>query len=101
LKKIFHILFNKYTITLVAFAVWMFFFDSSSVLSRMKHRDKLNDLRQEKRFYIDEIKKDSLLSQKLLTDSAAMEKFAREHYLMKKDKEDVFLIIDTTADRHP
>jgi hypothetical protein len=100
-KKVLRILFNKYTITLLAFAVWMFFFDSSSVLNRLKHREKLNDLKQEKQFFIEEIRQDSLLSQKLLTDSAAMEKFAREHYLMKKDKEDVFLIVDTTADRHP
>ena len=30
----------------------------------------------------------------------AIEKFARENYLMKKEKEDVFLVVDTTGDRH-
>jgi hypothetical protein len=99
-KKILRIIINKYTITLVAFAVWMVFFDSSSVLNRMKYRDKLNSLKQEKYFYLEEIKKDSILSQKLLSDTSEIEKFARENYLMKKEKEDVFLVIDTTADRH-
>ncbi len=98
--KIFRILINKYTITLLLFAVWMVFFDSSSVLNRMKYREKLNSLKQEKHFYLEEIKKDSILSQKLLSDTTEIEKFARENYLMKKEKEDVFLVIDTTADRH-
>jgi cell division protein FtsB len=98
--KVFRLFINKYTITLVVFGVWMVFFDSSSVLNRMKYREKLNTLKQEKHFYLEEIKKDSILSQKLLSDSAEIEKFARESYLMKKEKEDVFLVIDTTADRH-
>jgi len=78
----------------------MVFFDSSSVLNRMKYREKLNSLKQEKHFFLEEIKKDSILSQKLLLDTSEIEKFARENYLMKKEKEDVFLVIDTTADRH-
>ncbi len=101
IKKVLKIFFNKYTITLVLFGVWMVFFDSSSVLNRMKYREKLNNLKQEKHFYLEEIKQDSILSQKLLSDSTEIEKFARENYLMKRDKEDVFLVIDTTVDRHP
>ena len=100
MKKVLRIIINKYTITLVAFGVWMIFFDSSSVLNRMKYREKLNSLKQEKHFYLEEIKKDSILSQKLLFDTSEIEKFARENYLMKKEKEDVFLVIDTTVDRH-
>ena len=100
MKKIIKIFINKYTITLLLFVVWMVFFDSSSVLNRMKYREKLNGLKQEKHFFLEEIKKDSILSQKLLSDTAEIEKFARENYLMKKENEDVFLVIDTTADRH-
>ncbi|MCX6247917.1 MAG: hypothetical protein NTW10_09300 [Bacteroidetes bacterium] len=98
-KKAFRILVNKYTITILAFAVWMVFFDSSSILNRMRYHEKLNGLKQEKHFFLEEIKKDSLLSQKLISDSSEIEKFARENYLMKKEKEDVFLVIDTTVDR--
>ena len=101
LKKILKIFFNKYTITLLLFGVWMMFFDNSSLLNRMKYKEKLNNLKQEKRVYLNEIKNDSILTEKLLSDTLEMEKFARENYLMKKDKEDVFLVIDTTVDRHP
>ena len=100
LKKILRFFINKYSITLVAFGVWMVFFDTSSILNRMKYRDKLNSLRQEKHFFLEEIRKDSVLAQRLLTDSTEIEKYARENYLMKKEKEDVYLVIDTTVDRH-
>ena len=98
---IFHILINKYFLTTVAFVVWMVFFDSNNLLTRNKLQERLDVLNVEKQFYLQEIKKDSTLTQQLLTDSSQLEKYAREHYLMKKEKEDLFLVIDTTADQHP
>ena len=98
---IFHILINKYFLTTVAFVVWMVFFDSNNLLTRNKLQERLDELNVEKQFYLQEIKKDSTLTQQLLTDSNQLEKYAREHYLMKKEKEDLFLVIDTTADQHP
>ena len=101
LKFIFRILINKYFLTTVAFIVWMVFFDSNNLLTRNRLQEKLDGLNVEKQFYLQEIKKDSTLTYQLLNDSLQLEKFARERYLMKKGKEDVFLVIDTTADRHP
>ena len=98
---IFRILINKYFLTTVAFVVWMVFFDSNNLLTRNKLQERLDELNVEKQFYLQEIKKDSTLTQQLLTDSNQLEKYAREHYLMKKEKEDLFLVIDTTADQHP
>jgi cell division protein DivIC len=100
LKKILRFFINKYFLTTTAFIVWLVFFDSGSLLERNKLQEKLDELNLEKRFYLEEIKKDSILTRQLLNDSASLEKFARERYLMKKDKEDVYLVIDTTADRH-
>jgi cell division protein FtsB len=100
-RKLIKILLNKYFITLVAFSVWLLFFDSNSIPNRMRLQKKLNDLNQEKKFYLDEIRKDSTLTRQLLNDTAALEKFAREKYRMKKDNEDLFLIIDTAKqDQH-
>ena len=95
-RRILKILLNKYFLTLVAFSVWLLFFDSNSIPNRMRLQKRLNDLKQEKKFYMDEIRKDSTLTRQLLEDTAALEKFAREKYHMKKDNEDLFLIIDTT-----
>jgi hypothetical protein len=89
---------NKYFLTTVVFLVWLVFFDSNNILTNMRTRDKLNGLRKDKKFYIDEVKKDSILIQKLLYDTLELERYAREKYLMKKDNEDVYLVIDTTVD---
>ena len=98
LKKIAKVLINKYTLITLAFILWMVFFDSNNFFTRSKLRDKLEELQQERRFYLDEIQKDSALTMKLLTDSSELERFAREKYLMKKDNEDLFLVTDTTAE---
>ncbi|MCX6280097.1 MAG: septum formation initiator family protein [Bacteroidetes bacterium] len=100
MKKIFYVLINKYFLTTVAFVAWMVFFDSNNLLTRNKLQAKLDSLYQAKQYYLQEIRKDSALSHGLMNDSAQLEKFARERYLMKKDNEDLFLIVDTTEDPH-
>ena len=101
LRFIFRILINKFFLTTVAFIIWMVFFDSNNLLTRNRLQEKLDVLNLEKQFYIQEIRKDSILTNQLMTDSTQLEKFARERYLMKKETEDLFLVIDTTADQHP
>ena len=100
-KRILNILLNKYFLTSVAFLVWLFFFDSNNVFLRLRLKSQLKELRKEKQYYLDEISKDSILTRKLLYDTAEIERYAREKYLMKRDSEDVFLVIDTTRDLRP
>ena len=97
-NKIFRFFINKYFLTTLAFVIWLVFFDSNNIFNRLKVRDKLNELNIEKRSYLEGIKQDSILTQKLLYDTLEQEKFARERYLMKKGNEDVYLIVDTTVD---
>jgi len=47
--------------------------------------------------HLKQIKIDKEATQKLLYDSLTIEKFARETYLMKRDSEDIFLIIRDTV----
>jgi cell division protein FtsB len=95
LKKILGILLNKYFLTTVAFIVWLVFFDSNNLIMQQDLKSKLKELREEKKFYLDEIRRDSTLTVRLRTDSTELERFAREKYLMKKDNEDVYQVIDT------
>lgn len=101
LKKILNIVLNKYLLTTVAFIVWLVFFDSNNMIMQQGLKAKLQELQVEKKFYLDEIRRDSILTRHLQTDTAALEKFAREKYLMKKEGEDIYLVIDTTADPRP
>jgi uncharacterized membrane-anchored protein YhcB (DUF1043 family) len=92
-KKIIQILKNKYVLITLAFIIWLLFFDKNNMISQKKLRKNLKQLKHDKEYYKKEIQKDSISTQELLTDTSNLKKFAREKYLMKKDSEDIFLII--------
>ncbi|MEO6168000.1 MAG: septum formation initiator family protein [Chitinophagales bacterium] len=84
---------NKYLIASVAFLSWMLFFDNNDIISQVQLRMKLSEYRNKKEYYeqkISEVKKEK---QELLTNQQSLEKFAREQYMMKKDDEDLFVIV--------
>lgn len=93
-KKLASVLKNKYFIAIVAFGVWMLFFDRNSMMQRYKLNSTLDKHLQEREFYLKEIESDSISLHELSSDTANLIRFAREKYLMKKDDEDVFLIIE-------
>ncbi|MBO9571868.1 MAG: septum formation initiator family protein [Chitinophagaceae bacterium] len=84
---------NKYILTAGAFAVWMLFFDNRDVITtHFKQRSELNRLEESKTWYEKEISKTRAELEQLRSDQAILEKYAREHYRMKKDNEDLFVI---------
>jgi cell division protein FtsB len=91
------ILKNYYILATVLFVVWVGFFDNDNILSQFQARKELNALLQQKKYYTDEIQKNKDLVRSLSTDSKALERFGREKYLMKKDNEDIYLIITDTV----
>jgi cell division protein FtsB len=82
----------------VAFAVWLVFFDQNNIISQVKLSRKLKEVRQQKEYYEEEIRKNENAVKELMSDTAHLEKFAREKYLMKKDSEDVYVIEDKMPD---
>jgi len=84
---------NKYFIAGIAFLTWMLFFDRNDLMSQYEYRTQLNKLQAEKEFYLKESAKAVKDLNELSTDKSKLEKFAREKYLMKKENEDVFVII--------
>ena len=86
------ILRNKYLLAIVAFLVWMFFFDRNDVLSqfeRVRHANELKKMEEKKGLEITGTRKELDL---LKTSAQTIEKYAREKYLMKKDNEDLFIV---------
>ena len=55
---------------------------------------KLDDLKDEKLYYLEKIEEVNNDRQALLSDQQKLEKFARETYRMKKPTEDVYVIIE-------
>lgn len=97
MKRLLDLFQNKYFLSAVAFVVWMLFFDKNDMLSQYEFRTEVNKLQVEKDFYEKEtahVKKDL---DELTTDLNTAEKFAREKYFMKKDNEDVFVIVKAPA----
>ncbi|MFA8451336.1 MAG: septum formation initiator family protein [Bacteroidales bacterium] len=84
---------NRYYYTLIIGLIWMAFFDKNSLITRMQLNSEYKKSLKKKEFYQNEIKKMSSEIRKLETDIPSLEKVARERYLMKKDNEDIFLII--------
>ena len=84
---------NKYVVTLCLFAVWMIFFDQNDMISQIQLRYDLNELTTKKEYYNEQIEVSKNELEDLLTDNEKLERFAREKYLMKKDGEEIFVIV--------
>jgi cell division protein FtsB len=97
MKRLLELLRNKYFLAVVAFAVWMLFFDRNDMLSQYEYRSEVTKLQQEKDFYTKEIASVKKDLKELDSNLNTAEKFAREKYFMKKANEDVFVIVKGDA----
>jgi|TARA_B110000977_G_C11059921_1_gene485558 cell division protein DivIC len=77
----------------VLFILWMLFLDSNSFLSHRKLTQTIDQLKKDQVHYKSEIRKDSI-ALKELSSPEGLEKYAREKYHMKKENEEIFLIIE-------
>lgn len=94
LEKIPPYLKNKYSVALIVFFLWIMFFDRNRVINQIKLVSTLNGMKAEREYYLDQIQRDSMALHILESDKKELERFAREKYLMKRDNEDVYLIIN-------
>ena len=85
---------NRYVLTVLGFIIWLSFFDRNDFLTTWSYHKKLSGLRGEKEYYESEIKKYTDDLNNLMTNHANMEKYAREKYYMKKDNEDIYVIVE-------
>jgi hypothetical protein len=92
IKKLPKALRNKYLILFLFFILWIMFLDDYNLINQSKIKNTVDDLKNQREFYIREIKSDSIELYLLQNDTAEQEKFAREKFLMKKENEDIFII---------
>ena len=97
LKKLLPFLRNKYVITALAFFVWLLFFDRNDMISQAGYRKQLQKLEADKEYYVKGIEQNKKDMEELMSDPGHLETYAREHYLMKKDDEEIFLILPDSA----
>tara|TARA_Y100001933_G_C18746067_1_gene457880 strand:+ start:80 stop:394 length:315 start_codon:yes stop_codon:yes gene_type:complete len=85
---------NKYVLVGSIVFLWVAFFDSHNLVKQSKLKGEIEELEEKRNFYKTEIKKDSIALHELTTNPKTQEKFAREKYFMKKDNEDVIVILE-------
>jgi cell division protein FtsB len=92
--KIFRPFISKYLIALVAFVVWIVFFDDNNLRQHQKNLQELAQLEEQVAFYKQKIDADKRKLYELQTNDENLEKFAREQFFMKKADEDIYVIVE-------
>lgn len=92
MKYIRKIIGNKYLLTGVAFGIWMLFFDRNDIPTQISRMNELRELHNSEEQMSDRIAETEAELKSLKSSTGALEKYAREKYLMKKPNEDLFIV---------
>ena len=82
----------KYAVVCVAAVLIVGFLDENSMWNHLKNRQRIEELTEEKARYNADYERDKAQIRELDRNPKAMEKIARERYLMKADDEDIFVL---------
>lgn len=81
----------KYAITIIGFAVIIGFLDENSLVQRMQYDREIRELTHEIEKYKAEYEESTQKLNELTANPEAIERIAREKYLMKKPNEDIYI----------
>jgi cell division protein FtsB len=85
------ILGNRYILVIIFVTIWLLFLDNYSYFEHKVLDKQIEELENNKQYYMQEIRKDTTAS-KQLNNPDQIEKYAREKYYMKRDNEDIYII---------
>lgn len=66
-------------------------FDKNNLIEAWRLKQKINELEAQKDYYQNKITEDSTILENL-KDDRFLEQYAREHYLMKREDETIYLL---------
>jgi len=76
------------------FIIWIVFFDEHNFIQQLQDKKKLEHLVEQEQIMRDKLKANQQKMMELQTNQENLEKFAREQFHMKKENEDLFLVIE-------
>ena len=82
---------NIYLIITTVFLIWIFFWDSNSVIVNLKLKKEINELEKRKA----ELEKNIAIDKKIISSLEnldSLERYAREKLFMKKENEEIYII---------
>ena len=85
---------HKYWVVTIAFIVIIGVLDENSLMRRAMHKYEIAELKSEIERYTEQFEEDSRRLEELDNNPEAIEKIAREKYLMKRPDEDVYIYAD-------
>lgn len=85
---------NKFVLLFFAYFIYLLFFSQNTIISQAKLALQLRKLEKEQHYYISEIQKVKQEQEELFSGTEQMEKYAREHYWMKRDSEDLYIFVE-------
>jgi cell division protein DivIC len=98
-KKVTKVLMNKYFIVGIFFMAWVMYFDQNDWMSLKLRQEELNGVKDNISYLKEEIAKMNAEKNALIADNngtlnnpQAIEQYAREHFRMKHEGEDVYVI---------
>lgn len=80
-------------LTAVIFIALILFVGSSNYIDRAQIKREIHELRARRDYYMERIREDSIEIAKL-RDDRYLEQYAREHFLMRRDSDVVFVLED-------
>lgn len=72
----------------------MLFFDSNDIITQRRLSSKISELEESKLYYEEKVVEVKNDQKALDTDKELLERIAREKYLMKKENEDVYIVVE-------
>jgi cell division protein FtsB len=94
MKRVVSFFKSKYVLTIVGLTVWVVFFDKNDWVTQRELRQEVKKLEEERNYFASAIASDLKEIKELGSNPKTLEKFAREKYLMKRDNEDIFKIVE-------
>ncbi len=85
---------NKYFLAFLVVLIWLLFFDTHNLIWQWRMQRQLKELQTERDYYREEIMRDSMAIEELKGDPEALERYAREKYYMKREGEDIYIIVE-------
>ena len=78
-------------ISIVVFGLLIVVFDKNNLIEAWRLKQKINALEVQETYYRQKISEDSTVLENLKNDRY-LEQYAREHYLMKRKEETIYLV---------
>lgn len=97
IKKIIPFIFNRYFLVFIGFVVWILFFDQRDFFLQRERKAELDKLESAKKYYQQEIEITKKQLQALQSNPEAIEKYARERYLLRREGETIFVFEDSAV----